>query len=605
MHPRTRLAVRLAALPVFAASAVAFASDKPKNSLSEAITPDEVLADVAWLSDDAREGRGLMTQGLDDAADYIAERFEELGLEPMTGPGFAGYFHTFEMPFGSTLDRENTTLQLGGQDLSLDEDFIPFDWSKPAEFEGELAFAGYGVANEEKEYDDYAGVDVEGKVVLVLRYEPRDEDGKSQFTGRERVSRAAGLTNKARAAQQAGAIALLVVNPPLHNGDAPEELATFGLSRTNTEIPAFHVSQAAANRMLEAADMGTLEELQEQIDANLKPVSVVAEGVTVAGQFEATSGTKVKNVVAMLPGKNRDEYVVVGGHYDHVGSGEYGSSQPGDIHNGADDNASGTAAILEIAETLALEAKDGRQPDRSVIFALFTAEELGLIGSRELVAQFPVPVENVVGMLNLDMVGRVRDDTIFVGGSGTSPAFVPMVDAAIEDSPLERSYMGGEFDSRSDHANFIRQGVPALFLFSGLHPEYHGPDDDVELVNAEGLAQTATLGVDLLHRMASASREEIAFVQPQRGGSNANRVRLGVMPGEAVEVGGVTMESVGDNTPAARAGLQAGDVVLAIGTAPVEDMQSLRAALGQLSPGDETTLVVRRDDEMLVLDVEF
>ena len=374
------------------------------------------------------------------------------------------------------------------------------------------------MSNEEKDYDDFAGVDLKGKVALVLRYEPRDDEGNSQFTGRERVSRAAGLTNKARAAQEAGAVALLIVNPPLRDGEGGDELESFGLSRTQADIPAFHVSQAAANKMLQAADMPALEALQEGIDSELQPMSKVAEGTVVRGQFEAEAGLQAKNVVAMLPGKNRDEYVVVGGHYDHVGNGDYGSSQPGSIHNGADDNASGTAAVMEIAETLALEAKDGRVPERSVVFALFTAEEIGLIGSRELADGFPVPIENVVGMLNMDMVGRVRDNAIFVGGADTSAAFRGMMEAAIEDSPLEMSYMGGEFDSRSDHASFIRNGVPALFLFSGLHPEYHGPDDDVELVNAEGLAQTATLGVDLVHRMASANRDELAFLQPQRGG---------------------------------------------------------------------------------------
>ena len=593
MHARTRTTLLLAALPVVLATA-AFADEKPENTLSEAITPDEVIADVAWLSDDAREGRGLMTQGLDDAADYIAQRFEELGLEPVPGDGFEGYFHTFEMPFGSTLDREQTALKLGDDALELDADFTPFDWSQPTTFDGGLAFAGYGMANEEYEYDDFADVDLNGKVVLVFRGEPRDADGNSQFTGRERLSRASADWRKARSAEEAGAAALLIVNPEPRDGE-DDALRGFGLGRTRVGIPAFHVSRAAAAKMLEAAGMPALEALQAQIDGTLAPASEVAEGVAVSGGFEASGGVQAKNVVAMLPGKNRDEYVVVGGHYDHVGSGEYGSGQPGSIHNGADDNASGTAAVMEIAETLALEAKDGRVPERSVIFALFTAEELGLVGSRVLVEQFPVPTENVVGMLNMDMVGRVRDNTIYVGGWGSSPAFRGMMEAAIADSPLEVSYMGNEFDSRSDHASFINNGIPALFLFSGLHPEYHGPDDDVELINGEGLAQTATLGVDLLHRMISADRAELS----------PEPVRLGVMPGAAASVEGVTVDSVADGTAASAAGLEPGDVILGMNGVYTGDVDAIRTALDSVTRGDTATLVVRRGDELLVLDVAF
>ena len=605
-----------AALALAAATAAACAADGPTTrgadypseatSVSEAIGVDELRAQIAWLADDAREGRGIYTDGLDQAADFIAAQFEQLGLEPLDGGGFGGtYFQEFDLPGGREFDPDGTSLSAGDLTGTAGEDFTPLGWSEAGEFAGKLAFVGYGVADGPGGYDDFAGVDVTGRVVLMMRYEPFDDAGDSRFAeGDAEFSRAARLYVKAQAAAEAGAAAVLIVNPPEHSRAPAIELMGFGGGRTRADVPAFHVTGGAADALLDAAGLPPLIELQEQIDATGEPASQLGDGPEVTGGFASSERTiTVRNVAAMLPGET-DEYVVIGGHYDHVGRGEYGSRAGGnEIHNGADDNASGTAAILEVAEAMAVAAERGDKPKRGVIFALFTAEELGLLGSRHMVANPPVPAGQMVGMVNLDMVGRVRDETLYVGGQQTGASLEGMVAVLDAGSPLRMQDMGRGFDDRSDHASFINAGIPAVFFFSGLHPQYHGPDDDVELVNYDGLAEVARAAGQMLVAMAEAPRESLAFTGQPRNAAG-DRPRLGISIG-VEDGGGVGIASMLDDSPAARAGMQAGDVLIELGGEEVTDLGSLREVLGAIDVGSPVPAVVERDGERVELSVDF
>ena len=581
--PTAALLLLLAAAP---------ASDR----LDEAIGADELLADVRWLADDEREGRGILHEGLDEAAEYAADHFGRLGLETFDAEGFDGYFHEFDHDYGATLDEAKTTLTVGGEAFEIGADFQPFGWSAEGDFSGPLAFAGYGASSPGNGHDDYANVDVAGKVVLVLRYEPFDVEGNSKFTGDDNYSPAAQFFVKAKQAADRGAKALLVVNPPDHGPEGMAGPAPVGDVRRRADIPAFHVTQAAAERLLAAANLPPLAELQASVDAT-GPASAVTD-LEVSGGWDAEPrALPLKNVVAYLPGAIEDEYVVVGAHYDHVGHGEYGSGAPGEIHNGADDNASGTAGVLEVAEALALRAKDGERPRRSVVFALFTAEENGLIGSAALVRDFPVPLEDVVGMVNLDMIGRLREETLYVGGADSGRGLGEIVDRIAADSPLDTSPIEG-MGGASDHANFVGRRIPSVFLHTGLHPEYHRPGDDADLINAEGLAEVTRFAEALTLAIADADREALAFQTPPSPAGN--RVRLGVRLAEGLTVGEVVEGSVAD-----AAGVLAGDRIVKLGDADVTDARDLLTLLGNHDFGDATSLTVARDGEETALPIVF
>ena len=574
----------------------ALAQDSP-TTRPVAVNDAQLKADVEWLADDARTGRGIGTPGLDASGDYLAQRFKSLGLQPL--PGLDGYFQTFNIPFGSDLVADQTSLAAdGGVPLRAGVDFQPLGWSAAKDFKGELVFGGYAVSSERYGYDDFAKLDAKGKVVLALRYEPHDAEGNSRFTNGERFSRAAALNAKAKAAEEAGAVALLIVDPPAHHGPADVLMELGDSDRPVSRIPVFHLKRGAADDLLKADGLPDLAELQAGIDKDGKTNSRAGNGLVVSGGFAVTQRTvTLRNVVAMLPGEKADEYVVVGGHYDHLGYGAYGANDgPGQIHNGADDNASGTSVVLGLAEAFA----KGPTPPRSLIFCCFTGEEIGLVGSKYLAEHLPVPAADVAAMVNLDMVGRVRDEKLSVGGLGTAAVLPRIVERADADSPLVTSDLGHAFDSRSDQASFIDAGIPSLFLFSGMHEQYHAATDDVDLVNFEGLSQVARFAAEVVQMLSVTPRAELTI---QKAAPRGQRRVLGVAVGQ--QVSGVSVQGVSPDSLAQRAGVRAGDIVMQIGGTPVSELGDIAAALAKLEPGKDTTVVVFRDGEQVTLKAKF
>ena len=619
----------------FSQQDAAVASDTGAWSPEEEITAEEIKKDLFWLADDARQGRSVTSDGINEAADFIAERFETLGLKPLEG--LDGYFQPFDLPFGSELVKEKTTLAAKGlKETELGKNFMPLAWSAPGTFEGELAFAGYGINSQEHNYNDFADIDVTGKVVLVMNFEPHDKDGKSRFSNSDRPSREGRLFSKARAAQDAGAAAVLIVNPPMHHGE-DEAVMEFGRGSRRTDIPVFSIDRMTAQNLLRASGLPNLRQLQRDIDAEGQPVKAEPKTpVVVSGGFEAQDRTlDVKNVVGVLPGKKTDEYIVVGGHYDHVGMGEYGSSYGREIHNGADDNGSGTVTVLALAEAF---AKSPEKPERSIIFMTFTAEELGLIGSRHFADNPPVPLEQIVAMVNMDMVGRARDAKVYVGGYNSSKAFPEIIQAADKASPLILEDMGNDFASRSDHASFIAKNIPAVFFFTGLHEQYHAPTDDPPLINYEGMEQIAEMGYNVIRAIDSKTTEELAFNSPEpqemleggnrgaaatppgaaasppregaaqtAGGNPAaaeRRARLGVMPDMGGNrTTGILVSGTTADSPAAKAGLKAGDILLKVGDREMKSIQDLQDVLVENTPGTKVKLLIERDGQQQEIEV--
>jgi hypothetical protein len=566
---------------------------------------DEIKTSLTYLASDQLEGRGLETEGINKAADYIAGQFKTDGLQ--TFSSLNGYFQDFPITLSTTIGK-STKLSVNDKPFKPETDFTPMGMSTEQSFSGALAFVGYSITNTDKGYDDYAGIDVKGKVALALRFEPTDAQGKSEFTGAG-YSDHAGFLAKAKAAADHGAVALLVVNPPR----GPDQLMFISATiAQQSPIPILHISRDSAAKLLQAA--GTpddLKTLKSKIDSDFKPHSFDLTGVKISGNVELDRRCKTfHNVVAYLPGtsEHKDEFIVVGAHYDHLGRGEIGSLAPNSnqIHNGADDNGSGTSAVLELAHEFARKGP----LDRSIIFVTFTGEERGLLGSEYFVAHPPVPLNQIVAMLNLDMVGRVRDNTIFVGGNGTAADFDDLLAKADDDSPLIVKNAGADVGGRggigpSDHMSFAMKKIPVIFLWSGMHRDYHRPSDKIDKINFLGIAEVVDFCSDLIREMADMPREQYVDKYDHMGmtGMGGMKVRLGIMPDYNVDpsISGVRVAGTSPDAPAAKAGLREGDVIIAIDSDKIASLGDYMTVLGKHKPGDVIKIVIERDKQRVEL----
>jgi hypothetical protein len=568
-----------------------------------------VREDVVWFADDARDGRGVGTPGIAAAEERIAARFASLGLVPV--PGLTDYFQTFELPFGREIGPA-TQLTVAGTAHPSGEKFVPLSISGEGAFDGQVAFVGYAVHAPDANYDDFADIDVKGKVALALRYEPHDAEGKSRLG---EGSPHASLVAKAEAAANAGAVALLIVNPPEHHEDVDPLQPFTGSRGPRARIPVLHITPEFANELLEDGGAPDLLTLQRSIDSHNIPASRLLENVSASGNVELPRRiVRVRNVMAMLPGAGdlAGEYIVVGAHHDHVGRGEVGSRPQfiGQIHNGADDNASGTSAMLAVAEELSREASVRGPLPRSIIFQGYTAEESGLLGSRHFVESGLIPATSIRAMVNLDMVGRVTNQKLYVGGYGTSRRLEPL-------SPLDLTPIGAGGRGPSDHQSFSSAGVPVLFFFSGLHPDYHAPGDDAEKVNVDGIASVVGLAFDVVRTLAHET-DALAYVGDfDARGNNVNvtsgtepssapvarrssrRPQLGIEPEYLTDdtTPGILLAGVVPGTSAEVAGLKKGDRIIKLDGTETPNLEAMMPWLQQATVGSEITITFIRDGQ--------
>jgi hypothetical protein len=567
---------------------------------------------VEYLASEELQGRLIGTPGIDLAADYIADTFGKLKLKTL--PGLEDYFQPFSM-VTSVVPDPSTSLAWKDVRAALKTDFQPVSFSGEGSFDAPVVFVGYGISSKKNQYDDYAGIDVKGKVVLALRYEPHDEHGKSRFNdGKDGWSTSAALASKAQAAIDHGAAAVLLVNPPTyHEGD---ELMAFArnIPVEKVSIPFIQIKQALANRLLKmGGGANDLEQLQARIDMHAKPNSFALGDVPIKGDVKLKRNeTKVKNVAAMLPGSgaHADEYVVIGAHYDHLGRGGPGSLAPfsKSIHPGADDNASGTAAMLAMADHF---AHSGPEP-RSLIFIAFTAEEEGLIGSKYFVDHPPVPLAKIAAMLNLDMVGRVRNEKLSIGGAGTAASLESVVDNAAKDQPLKLQNYGKGGMGPSDHMSFALKKIPVVFFFSGLHLDYHRPTDVAEKVNFQGIDEVVNLGTRVVGGMARMPHEKYVGSFDFGGMAHAglsgqsSGATLGVVPDYTegdTSIKGVKITGTVPGSPADTAGLRENDIVVQLGDSRIDTLVDLSNALAKNKPGDKVRLVILRGQQKIESDV--
>ena len=569
--------------------------------------PQRYLNDIKALTAPAMEGRGAGTKGIDRAAHLLEKRYQSLGLKPA---GSHSYFQPFSVITGARLKSNNHLIvetAAGKKDLKPNQDFVPFSFSASGSVSGPLVFVGYGASADEFQYDDYAGVGVKDKIVVVLRYEPTGFAAKSGNTGTTQHSQ---LITKAINARNHGAKAIVLVNGKLGDGE-DDLLSRFGSvsGPENVGILFVQVKNAVAESWFQAAGK-SLADVQSEINSSSKPASFAFPDTLRASLSVSIENTRatVNNVLAYLPGKT-DEYIVIGAHYDHLGRGNVDSlapSQIGQIHPGADDNASGTAGVLELARLL---APMRGQLQRGILFASFAGEELGLLGSSEWVKEPTLPLDKAVAMLNMDMIGRIKDDKIYIGGVGTGSTFKTLLEQAQSKSGFKIEYSAGGY-AASDHTSFVTKRIPVLFFFSGLHSDYHKPSDTWDKINSIDAARLLNLVSDIGVEIADAPERPAFQVvaeerAPSGGGGRGYGPYFGSIPDFGQTENGVKFSDVRPGSPAAKAGLKAGDVLVQFGDKPINNLYDFTDALRRSKVGDVVEVKVLRDGKPVTASVKL
>lgn len=471
------------------------------------IEPDRYLAHVKYLASDEMKGRATGSAELDKAARYIAREFESLGLRPITG---GSYFQEFPVTVNAKIGpRNRLKYALDGQEsvLKAGEDFLPLNFSARGSFHGGVVFAGYGITAPEYGYDDFAGLDVRDKFVLIMRHEPQEFDEQSPFAGRIYTEHAQTLT-KALTARMHGALGIIMVSDLAGHAGSADELDPFirSLGPGDTGIPCVQVKWSIAEAWVHSAGKD-LRKIAGEIDGDLQPRSFpLDESLRVALEVDVKRQQRnVRNVAAYAPGET-EKFVAVGAHYDHLGLGELYSMAPGGEgkpHPGADDNASGTAGVLELARHFSSQPRR----TRGALFLAFAGEEVGLLGSSQFVRSGLAQMGGTVAMVNLDMIGRIRENAVTVGGANTSRAFREMVERLATPRGLHLEFNDRTGYGSSDHNAFLAREVPVLFFFSGLHADYHRPTDTWEKINAEGAANLLGLVAEVMETLMEAPEQ--------------------------------------------------------------------------------------------------
>lgn len=554
-----------------------------------------MLDQVKTLASPAMEGRGSGTPGADLAAAHIIAAFKAAGLTP---GGDAGSFRqSFSVPTGLRFDGANTlaVTRPPAKALNFGKDFLPLTISANGAATGDVVFVGYGITAADLGYDDYAGIDARGKIVIALGREPRSQDPASPFRrheARHYTERDYKIIN----AREHGAAAILLAPHPAA-GDRPLPVPR-GQSQSQ-RVLAVAITRATAEALLASAGLH-VGELADAIDHSLTPRSAPLPGLTIRVEVNLVRerGT-TGNVIGVLPGIDpalRDQAIVIGAHYDHLGRGGDSSMAPdqhGQVHHGADDNASGTAVVLALARAFAAA---GGAP-RTLVFAAFSGEELGLLGSAEYVRRPTVRIDKTVLMVNLDMVGRLRDGRLYIGGIDSGTGLRAVVARAAADLSLTLELSPSPFGP-SDHTSFYVAGRPVLFFFTGIHDEYHRPSDTWDRINGAGLATVATVVARVVSAVAAEATPP-AYVKvdaPRGSGGGGYGPVFGIVPGFGDRgAPGVRITGVRPGSPADQAGVRAGDVIVKFAGVDVKTLEDLTFVLRGRRAGDEVQVVVLRD----------
>ncbi len=630
------------------------------------VVEQRLAESVKYLASDELEGRGVGLSGLDKAADYIAGEFVKLGLKTDLRAG--GPFQKFAMTTGAARGEHNALAFAApdGQrtELQLDQGFTPLAVGGAGKFDLPLALVGYGISARDEAYDDYAGIDVKGKALIILRHEPQQDNPHSKFNG-DKHSTHAPFARKVSNAYEHGAGAVLFVSDTfdlkknlaqfesrwqtaidqlaeaqarfkqiekpsddqrakhhrsigqlveeiqkwqqeiVEAGDPLLSFTVAGDTGLRREMPVMVCRRSVVDPIVRAALGKDLAAVEREIDQDLKPQSVDLAGWRAQGQADISwTQAEVKNVVGVLEGEGplADETIVIGAHYDHLGRGGGGSAEPGstEIHNGADDNASGVAALLEIARVLVAHNK---LPRRMVLIA-FTAEETGLIGSAHYVKEPLFPLDQTVAMLNLDMVGRLGGDKLIVYGTGTASGFDRLVDTLGKEYGFDISKKPEGFGP-SDHSSFYAKKIPVLHFFTGTNADYHRPSDDFDKLNIPGIRRVAQMTAAIAIAL-SESPQRPAYLETQAepfAAGSGDRPYFGSVPDFSQDQPGYALMGVTRGGPAEKAGILGGDIIVHFGDSKIGNLSDFDSALRKFKAGDRVPVLVKRGSDEVQLEV--
>lgn len=536
--------------------------------ISQTGEPDTLLLKqhIMTLADDKMEGRETGTEGEKLAYEYISTEFRKLGLLPK---GEAGYTQPFQFNAGSYMGPSNE-LKVKNKNFVAGDQFYPLGYSSNGKFKGNAVFVKNGIAA--PGYNDYEGLtNLNGKVFVMESGYPEGMDPHS------RMAEYADFRTRLDSAIAKGAVAVIFVNS---SKDSEDPSRSYSNRITPVSIPVIFANGEAA----------------KALNGGSMPVS---------GSAEILKKEKTGHNILGYIDNNAQQTVVIGAHYDHLGYGIEGSLYRGEkkaIHNGADDNASGVAGLIELARIL----KSSDLKSNNYLFIAFSGEEMGLLGSNHLLKHFPFPVSQVNYMINMDMIGRLKPEepVLIINGTGTSPEWNKVLASINIEGLKTKTTESGV--GPSDHTSFYLQNIPVLHFFSGTHNDYHKPDDDEYKINYPGQKNIISYILKVISGLDQ--KGKIAFTKTNDS-SNEDaprfKVTLGVVPDYAFDQEGMRIDGVSDGKPAQKAGLHAGDIVIQIGEHKVVDMMSYMKALGKFAKGDKTKVKVKRGEEILEKDIEF
>ena len=570
------------------------------NTITREITTSELRDHIKYLSSDSLKGRLTGSPGDSLAALYIKNQLASAGLVPFSGDGFQRYEVTDKVIAG-----DKNFLTVNGEEFAASADFMPFSFSGNSELEADIVFAGYGfsINNDSLKWNDYDNTDVTGKWVLILRGDPEPEKSVSGFIPFN------GDRDKALLAKDMGAKGVLMVSGPAT--DANDTFESLSQGDYSVEIPVLRIKRGVADKILKGTN-NSVAELEKRINSAMKPGGFTTGTKVYAGSEIIKTKSTTRNVVMVVPGDDellKNEYVIIGGHFDHLGMGG-SSSRARDtvaVHHGADDNASGISLMIELAEKFALTKESHK---RTLIFAAFSGEESGLLGSKYFTDNPPVDLTKVNAMINLDMIGRLKDSSsLQIGGAGTAEGLKKLV-RSLSDTTNVTLAFSDEGYGPSDHSSFYGKNIPVLFYSTGAHLDYHTPSDTWDKINYPGMVTIS----DMIFKVAADfanNPERLKFTEagPKVEVNRVMRrkgVTLGIMPDFAGNVqNGLRADFVTPGKPAAIGGMKNGDIITSIEGKRVNNIQDYMYRMGQLKHGQTISVEVLRKGKTEVLLIQL
>jgi len=573
-----------------------------KGSRNSDVTTRELSDHISYLASEELAGRLTGSDGDSLAAEYIREQLLSYGLVPLNDDGFQRFGITSELTVS-----EKSMMEVQGKVLTQGVDFTPLSISENGTGSGEVVFAGYGfvIDSDTLVWNDYEGLDVTGKWVMLLRADPEVDNNSSSF------ALVSSDRFKTMIARDKGALGVILISGEKY--DPLDDFEALKNGDFSAGIPVIRVKRGVASLLLGSSG-STIESIEKILNDTRKPVSF-ATGVVVTATAEIErKNNPTRNVVMVLPGYDESlsgEYLVFGAHYDHLGMGGEGSgSRATDTiaaHYGADDNASGVAMMIELAGKFAGSQNSNA---RSIIFIAFTGEEMGLLGSKYFVENSPVDLKQVNAMINLDMVGRLKEDRIVqISGTGTSPGLSLLL-TGFNDTTLFKLALSAEGYGPSDHSSFYGKDIPVVSVTTGAHLDYHTPFDTKDRINYDGMITISDYLFEVASELANGT-DKLTFTEagPKDGGNRGMRRRgisLGIMPDFAGNIkDGLRADFVTPGKPASIGGMLKGDIIKSINGKQVNNIEDYMFRLNQLKPGEVISVEVLRGEKTELLIIQL